>query len=102
MAEKFQEYHGRSHKKIHHKKGKNPYIKKLLLQSVFSLLILSLIASLKYFNSDFSTKAKAITKSAFSYDLNKTDLSRLIEKYFSIKGELTNEEITETLESKNL
>ncbi len=103
MREEYREYKtGRAVRKNANKKSFG-YLKKLFRQTVFSIIIFSVIVSPEFFGISSGKYIKSIAKEALLYTIDTSGISKLFKDFYSNsihKGEKTNEEIN--ADSKNI
>ena len=79
--ENYREYRGRNQRKNTPKKPKFSYTKKLIRQSIISLLILVLIFSPKLANGNNSSKIQEWVRLALNYKINMSRLSDILSSF---------------------
>ncbi len=92
MREEYTEYNGRrSHKHNTHKKNTG-YLKKLLRQTLFSIIILSVVISPELLGLEIGKNIKDITKSALLYTIDTEFITEAFKNIYPYKGEIKNAE----------
>ncbi len=87
MREEYSEYKGRRNRKPNTEKKNTTYLKKLLRQTVFSVIIFSVIISPELLGFDFGKNIKSVTKSALFYTINTTVITEAFKNIYPHKGE---------------
>ncbi len=89
MHDEYSQYQGRRSRRSDNSK-KNPHFpKKLLKQTLFSILIFSAIISPELLGMKFGKKVKTITKSALFYTIDTEIITNTFKSIYPSKGEDT-------------
>jgi hypothetical protein len=103
MPEEYREYRNRRrpNQKSHSKPPKHGYIKKLLKQALLSLLILGTILAPNLLGPGVSAKVKSIAKSALSYTVDTSKITKALESLLKIPANHTDQGEPQNDETKN-
>ena len=100
MREEYSEYKGRQNRR-HKKSAKSTgYLKKLLRQTIFSVIIFSVVISPEILGLSFGKNIKEITKSALLYTIDAEIVSQAFKNIYPHKGEEDNAK--ETTSAKDI
>ena len=100
MREEYSEYKGRQNRKPKKSAKITEYLKKLLKQTIFSLIIFSAVISPEHLGLSIGKNIKEITKSALFYTVDTEIVSQAFKNIYPHKGEENNAK--ETTFSKDI
>ena len=95
MREEYTEYKGRRNRKSSKIQKQSGYFKKLLKQTIVSILIFSAVVSPEFLGLDFGQAIRAIAKSALLYTIDTSAMTDVFKNIYQSKGE-TNEKEAST------
>ncbi len=79
-----QQYSGRRQIQRHNSAKKNTYFKKFIKQTIISVLILGIFIISGKSNSVIPVQIQKITKSAITYQIDSTQIAKLLSKVFKL------------------
>ncbi len=97
MREEYTEYKGR---KNHNNKKNTSYIKKLIRQTIFSIVIFTMVISPEILGMEFGNKIKSVAKSALFYTIDTKIVTEAFKNIYPRKGEHKNDK--ENTSAKNI
>ncbi len=95
MREEYSEYKGRQKRKPPKAKKNAGYLKKLLRQTVFSVIIFSVVISPELMGFNFGKNIKEIAKSALFYTIDTDIVTEVFKNIYPRKGDSSNDKETE-------